>query len=146
MTNSRNVKEPVAKHKKQSPPIQCADAPAWHAFDVKAVIENLQTDPHAGLSTAEATRRLEQYGPNTLKTVGKVPWYVVFARQFLSGLIIILVVAAAIALVIGEVTDAITIMAIVVFNGVLGFVQEWKVGTRHRGPATHVVPALYGVA
>jgi len=80
LTNSRNVKEPVAKHKKQSPPIQCADAPAWHAFDVKAVIENLQTDPHAGLSTAEATRRLEQYGPNTLKTVGKVPWYVVFAR------------------------------------------------------------------
>ncbi|MEE9203781.1 MAG: HAD-IC family P-type ATPase, partial [Nitrospirales bacterium] len=116
----------MGEEQKSSLNISNADAPTWHALDVQSVIEKLHTDPHAGLSKAEAARRLEQYGPNTLKTVGKVPWYVVFGRQFLSGLIVILVVAAAIAMAIGEVTDAITILAIVVLNGVLGFVQEWK--------------------
>ncbi len=99
---------------------------AWHALEVKAVLDELHTDPQSGLGSAEAARRLERFGPNTLKAVGRVPWYVVFARQFVSGLILILVAAAAIALVIGEVTDAITIMAIVVLNGILGFAQEWK--------------------
>ena len=114
------------KQNTQTRPIEGADARAWHALDVKAVIETLQADPHSGLSVAEATRRFEQYGPNRLQTVGHVPWYVVFARQFLSGLILILVAAAAIALAIGEVIDAVTILAIVVLNGILGFVQEWK--------------------
>ncbi len=116
----------MGEEQKSSLNISNADAPTWHALDVQSVIEKLHTDPHAGLSKAEAAHRLEQYGPNTLKTVGKVSWYVVFGRQFLSGLIVILVVAAAIAMAIGEVTDAITILAIVVLNGVLGFVQEWK--------------------
>ncbi len=116
----------MAKLNQQSARIQDDELSSWHALDVKAVVETLQTDPHSGLSKAEAARRLEQHGPNTLKTVGHVPWYVVFGRQFLSGLILILAVAAAIALAIGEVTDAIAILAIVVFNGILGFVQEWK--------------------
>lgn len=110
---------------------------AWHALEVKVVLERLQTDPRLGLNAPEAVRRLEQYGPNLLKTVGRVPWYVVFARQFLSGLILILAAAAAIALVIGEVTDALTIMAIVVLNGILGFVQEWK--------AERAIEALQGM-
>lgn len=103
-----------------------SNVPAWHALEVKAVIEALHTDPHAGLSTIEAARRLRQHGPNTLHTMVKIPWYVVFGRQFLNGLILILVAAVAIALAIGEVTDAITILVIVVLNGLLGFVQEWK--------------------
>lgn len=110
---------------------------AWHALELKVVLERLQTDPRLGLNAPEAVRRLEQYGPNLLKTVGRVPWYVVFARQFLSGLILILAAAAAIALVIGEVTDALTIMAIVVLNGILGFVQEWK--------AERAIEALQGM-
>jgi Ca2+-transporting ATPase len=116
----------MAEQQENSPTIASTDAPGWHALDVKAVIEGLHTDPHTGLSKAEAARRLEQYGPNTLQTMERIPWYVVFGRQFLNGLILILVVAAAIALAIGEVTDAITILAIVVLNGILGFVQEWK--------------------
>lgn len=127
----------MAHQRKDPPTVPSAELPNWHARDVKVVIERLQTDRHSGLSTAEAARRLEQYGPNVLKTVGKDPWYVVFARQFLSGLILILVAAAAIALLIGEVTDALTIMAIVVLNGILGFVQEWK--------AERAIEALQGM-
>ena len=50
----------------------------------------------------------------------------VFGRQFVSPLILILFLAAAISLAIGAVTDAITILAIIMLNGILGFVQEWK--------------------
>ncbi len=103
-----------------------AQAPAWHALDVQTVIEQLRTDPQRGLSSEEAERRLRQYGPNALETTGAVPWYVVLARQFVDVLIFILIIAAVISLAIGQTADAITIMAIVVLNGVLGFVQEWK--------------------
>lgn len=116
----------MAHQRKDPPAVPSAELPNWHARDVKVVIERLQTDRHSGLSITEAARRFEQYGPNTLQTVARIPWYVVFGRQFLNGLILILVVAAGIALAIGEVTDAITILAIVILNGILGFVQEWK--------------------
>ncbi len=98
----------------------------WHALPAKAVVERLHTDPQQGLSTAEARRRLAESGPNQLQAVRQTPWYTVLARQFVDVLIGILLVAAVIAFAIGEVGDAVTILAIVVLNGILGFVQEWK--------------------
>jgi Ca2+-transporting ATPase len=102
------------------------ETPQWHALDKESVISKLETDSSLGLSATEAGQRLLQYGPNILRTLTKVTWYAVMARQFVNVLIIILLAAATIALVIGEVTDAITIIVIVLLNGVLGFVQEWK--------------------
>jgi len=99
---------------------------AWHALDVKSLTEKLGSDPIKGLDDVEARRRLESYGPNALKVADITPWYMVLARQFTSVLIIILLVAAALSLAIGEVADSVTIMVIVVLNGILGFVQEWK--------------------
>jgi len=64
--------------------------------------------------------------PTPWKPGAKVHWYTVLARQFVDVLIFILIVAAAISIAVGEMADAITIMVIVVLNGVLGFVQEWK--------------------
>ncbi len=106
--------------------IQHIETPQWHALDKESVISKLETDSSLGLSATEAGQRLLQYGPNILRTLTKVTWYAVMARQFVNVLIIILLAAATIALVIGEVTDAITIIVIVLLNGVLGFVQEWK--------------------
>lgn len=101
-------------------------APAWHSMDAEAVLTGLRTDSRHGLSTGEAARRLQQQGPNTLETGRKVHWYTVLARQFVDVLIFILILAAVISVAVGEMADAITIMVIVVLNGVLGFVQEWK--------------------
>ncbi|MEA1888612.1 MAG: HAD-IC family P-type ATPase [Pseudomonadota bacterium] len=100
--------------------------PAWHCLDAAAVAAKLHTDPQAGLSAMESVQRLQQSGLNTLQIERKTRWYVVLARQFMDVLIVILLMAAAIALVVGEVGDAITILVIVLFNGILGFVQEWK--------------------
>ncbi|HHQ14111.1 MAG TPA: ATPase, partial [Chromatiales bacterium] len=92
----------------------------------QTVVDALQTDPSQGLSTAEARRRLAGHGPNTLQVATRDRWYQVLARQFLDVLIAILVIAAVISAAIGEIGDAVTIAMIVVLNGILGFVQEWK--------------------
>ncbi len=102
------------------------DLPSWHELDVEAVLSRLSTHPEQGLSTKEVASRLQQYGHNVLTAVGRVPWYRVLFRQFTDTLIIVLLAAAVISFVIGEVTDAITILAIVVLNGALGFTQEWR--------------------
>lgn len=108
-------------------PTQETAAPAWHSLDAEAAITRLHTDSRYGLSAREAALRLQQHGLNTLETGRKVPWYaVVLARQFVDVLIFILLAAAAISVAVGEIADAVTIMVIVVLNGVLGFVQEWK--------------------
>ncbi len=99
---------------------------AWHALDLKSVIDNLKTDPLEGLGREEAGRRLSRYGPNTLQRIKETPWYAVLLRQFTDVLIVILLAAALIAFLIGEAADSVTILVIVVLNGILGFVQEWK--------------------
>ncbi len=79
-----------------------------------------------GLSTAEATRMMGQHGPNTIASAQQISPLRIFLRQFRSLLILILFVAAALAAALGETIDAIAILTIVVVNGVLGFVQEWR--------------------
>lgn len=103
-----------------------SEAERWHALEAGDVIGRLRADPAGGLSVAEAERRLREYGPNSLAKIKKTPWFVVFLRQFTDVLIIILLAAAAISFVIGETADSVTILLIVVLNGILGFVQEWK--------------------
>ncbi|EMI46496.1 cation-translocating P-type ATPase [Rhodopirellula sp. SWK7] len=98
----------------------------YHADRVDAVVESLQTSLSAGLTDAEVARRRDEYGVNTLHGGQEARWYQVLGRQFTDVLILILIVAAIVSLGVGEVTDAVTIFAIVLLNGALGFVQEWK--------------------
>ncbi|MDY6837729.1 MAG: HAD-IC family P-type ATPase [Thermodesulfobacteriota bacterium] len=107
-------------------PTEKIETPAWHSLDAEAVLCRLHADFRHGLSTDEAAHRLEQYGPNTLETRGKASWHAVLARQFWDVLIFILLAAALLSVAVGEMADAVTIMVIVLLNGVLGFVQEWK--------------------
>jgi len=79
-----------------------------------------------GLTNAEAQKRLEQYGPNELTAEKGTTALKVFARQFQSFLVLILVFAAAVSALLGETTDAVVIFSIVILNAILGFVQEYK--------------------
>lgn len=84
------------------------------------------TEGPEGLSATEARARLDRFGPNRLTVArGASPWTILL-RQFASVLIVILLVAAIIAAVLGETVDAIAITLIVLLNGALGFVQEWR--------------------
>ncbi len=103
-----------------------ATASEWHARTVQETLGELETDPERGLAADEAMRRLSTHGPNELIRIAGTPWFRVLARQFASALILLLVIAAGISVVVGELVDALAILGIVSLNGVLGFVQEWK--------------------
>ena len=100
--------------------------PAWHSLDAQASADKLSSDVARGLDSGEASRRLAVQGPNELERVGVRSWFVVLTNQFVDVLILILVIAAIVSMVIGHATDALTIIAIVILNGILGFVQEWR--------------------
>tara|TARA_R110002049_G_scaffold50370_3_gene143097 strand:- start:138753 stop:141488 length:2736 start_codon:yes stop_codon:yes gene_type:complete len=98
----------------------------WHVASVGDVIKRLQTDSLSGITTQEADRRRQSSGPNQLGTLKRSSWLQVLARQFRDVLILILFIAAGVSVAVGEWTDAATILAIILVNGVLGFFQEWK--------------------
>lgn len=81
---------------------------------------------HTGLTAEEARLRLQTYGRNALEAPRRISAAGLFARQFKDTLILILGIAAAASFLIGEPVDAVAILAIVLLNGILGFVQEWR--------------------
>ena len=98
----------------------------WYSDDTEKTVEKLQSNLKSGLNADEIKNRAQRYGENKLLRIIKTPWYKVFVRQFTDVLIIILFVAAIISFAIGEIGDAITILVIILLNGILGFVQEFK--------------------
>ncbi|MEX2159865.1 MAG: cation-transporting P-type ATPase [Dehalococcoidia bacterium] len=100
--------------------------PAWHAGPSSVVCEKLGVDPGEGLSEHEAQRRLQQWGPNRLPEERGPGWLDLLRRQFAQFLIAVLVVAAALALALGERLDAAAILGIIVINAALGFAQEYR--------------------
>ncbi|WP_298864352.1 cation-transporting P-type ATPase [uncultured Sulfitobacter sp.] len=82
-----------------------------------------------GLTAAQVSDARKIHGWNELPAVAQVGPFRVLLRQFTSFLVLILIVAAGVALALGERVDAITIGLVVVLNAGLGFVQEWKAET-----------------
>lgn len=79
-----------------------------------------------GLTSAEAEELLKKYGENTLSSEKKAKPLKIFMGQFRDVMVMILLAAAVISVVIGEVTDAVTIIIIVLLNAILGFIQEYR--------------------
>jgi P-type Ca2+ transporter type 2C len=101
------------------------DAPAeWHAMTIDEVAETLSVDTGSGLSATEVTARQARYGPNALRSAPPAPWWKLLVGQFTDGLILVLLGAAALSLLIGEIEEAVFIAVLLVVNGVLGFWQE----------------------
>lgn len=97
----------------------------WYTKDREEVLRELDSS-EKGLDENQAQERLEKYGLNELVERGlRSPW-VVLAGQFTEIMVIVLLVAAAISFFIGETTDAIMILIIVVLNAILGFTQEYR--------------------
>lgn len=97
----------------------------WHQKEIDSVIEDLGTSLQ-GISSEEAKKRLEEYGPNELKEGKKKSPLGMFLDQFKDFMIIVLMASAVIAGALGEVADTIAIVVIVVINAVIGFVQEYR--------------------
>ncbi len=97
----------------------------WHLTDIKEVLELTQSSSE-GLTTIEAEKRLETYGPNEIAAAKKKSPFVLFLHQFKDFMILVLVAAAIISGLLGDVTDTIVIIAIVILNAVVGFIQEYR--------------------
>ena len=98
----------------------------WYKKEATEVASLLATDAQAGLTEAEARRRLAEHGPNELVERGlKSPWRILW-EQLTGLMVVILIVAAVISGVLGDWKDAIAILAIVVLNAALGFGQEFR--------------------
>lgn len=98
----------------------------WWGFDTNDLCLELKTDIQHGLTSSEAKNRLEKYGLNQLPEQKRISPFKIFLRQFSSFIIWVLIVAAVIALAIGELVDASAIGFIILLNAVLGFVQEYQ--------------------
>jgi Ca2+-transporting ATPase len=98
---------------------------AWHSQPAEEVLAQLASTA-TGLSSQEAAQRLTANGPNELKEGKRISPWQIFLGQFKSLLIWILIAAGVISGVLGEVVDAIAILAIVVLNAVIGFYQEFN--------------------
>ena len=81
-----------------------------------------------GLTSAEATERLKQFGPNRLRPALQRALVLQFLAQFRNPLVLILLVASGISALTGDVTGALIIGLIVVMSGALDFVQSYRAG------------------
>ncbi|MCG7200857.1 HAD-IC family P-type ATPase [Marinobacter pelagius] len=105
----------------------------WHARTLKEVLDRLGTRLQ-GLSSSEARHRLKQSGSNRIERNGRRAWYSILLHQLADPIVYVLLAAAVLAILIGKVADSFVVLAVVVLNTTIGFVQEMR--------ATQAIEAL----
>ena len=110
MTLEKNGKTEVHQHE-------------WHALKTEDVLSHLRVEGN-GLTSEEARKRLEQYGPNQLEEAPRPTFLKMLWEQLNNFVVILLIIASVISALLGDYVEAAAIMAIVVLNSVLGIVQE----------------------
>lgn len=98
----------------------------WYKKSKNEILKELDVDEKTGLSSNEALRRLEKYGKNKLVTKKKKTLFKQFLSQLKDVMIYILIIAAIISAFLGEISDALIILLVIVINAVIGVVQESK--------------------
>jgi Ca2+-transporting ATPase len=111
----------------------------WHTLDTDRALSKLQTG-WEGLPEDEAARRLVQYGPNEVPSEERTRPIAILLRQVRSPLIYILITAAVAALALGKYVDVTVILAVVVLNSIVGFVQEYKAEQAMQALAAALAP------
>jgi len=98
----------------------------WHSLDRDSLASALDTDLKNGLPAEEAQRRLESLGANELREKQAESPLKLLLHQFKDFMVLVLVGAVVISGLLGEMLDALTIIAIILINGILGFFQEYR--------------------
>ena len=98
----------------------------WYKKSKNEILQELDVDEKNGLSSTEALRRLEKYGKNKLETKKKKTLFKQFLSQLKDVMIYILIIAAMISAFLGEISDALIILLVIIINAVIGVIQESK--------------------
>lgn len=94
---------------------------------VEQVFGELESSPE-GLSDPEAAQRLRTHGPNRIERGPRRSWLKILLRQLTDPLVYVLLTAALIATLMGKITDGLVVLAVVILNTLIGFVQEMRAG------------------
>lgn len=105
---------------------QATGVSSWHTLTTTAALATLQSDSQQGLPTESVATRLRQYGANRLLEAKPRSVWLKFLDQFKNLLVIVLLIAAALAWLIGDLKDAVVILIVVLLNASLGFYQEHR--------------------
>ncbi|KAI9596494.1 hypothetical protein BDF19DRAFT_491261 [Syncephalis fuscata] len=121
----------MSDHAKKKPQTSQSAEPApvttYHTIEPSRVAEVLRTDLEEGLTVANANHRLlSEYGPNELKGSGGVSAWKVLLHQFMNALVFVLVIAMGVAFAARDYIEGGVIAAIIIFNALIGFMQEFK--------------------
>lgn len=111
----------------------------WYRLKTEDVLAVLKTSGH-GLSTEEALRRVAEYGPNRLAEEERIKRLKIILHQFTSPLIYILLIASVVTFLLEEYIDTGVILAVVILNAVIGYIQEYKAEESIRALRKMVVP------
>lgn len=98
----------------------------WHTMTATEAVEALATDLRTGLAAGAVKRRQARYGPNQIDEAEGASPLALLAKQFQDFMVLVLLGAAAISVLLGEYLDATAIAVIVILNGLLGFIQEYR--------------------
>lgn len=101
-------------------------SPPWHLLEPWQTTAWIKVDPEKGLDHQEAKERLEAYGPNALQEQSRRGPIRMFLGQFADFMIIVLILACIVSGLVGDVTDTIAIIVIIVLNAIIGFIQEYR--------------------
>ncbi len=98
----------------------------WYSLPTPEVLEILESDPEKGLDRFEIQHRLKRFGHNRITPRRGTSPLIRFLLQFKNPLIIVLLISSAITILIKDPVDALIILAVVLINAVIGFIQESK--------------------
>jgi Ca2+-transporting ATPase len=102
------------------------DAILWHTLSPADIATRLGVDPESGLCATDAAQRAAAHGPNEIPETRRRGVWRMLLEQFTDFMILVLIAAALISGLIGDPEDTLAIVVIVLLNGFVGFVQEYR--------------------
>ena len=105
----------------------------WHACSIEETAKELSSKIDRGLTDREAAERLGRYGPNTVAETKQRSILAIIVYQFRSLIVGLLLAAAGVAFVLGEIAEAIAILVVILLNAVISFTTEWKAASAIAG-------------
>ncbi|MEY3240940.1 MAG: hypothetical protein RIR11_2378 [Bacteroidota bacterium] len=97
----------------------------WHFISKEEVLQHTHSQV-GGLSASQSAIALKKYGSNVLLEKKKKPAWYMFLLQFKETMILILLAAAVVSGIVGDIKDMIVVLVIVILNAIVGFIQEYR--------------------
>ena len=98
----------------------------FYKENIETVVKEFNSDSKSGLEDNKITLARQKFGSNVLKTAKTFSVFKILIRQFISPLVLILIVASSVSYYLGQFRDGSILVIIVVLNAIFGFYEEWK--------------------